>query len=187
MSDLCWSLPDSCDPLWLTAGTGPGVLGSSAGTGAGVRGETTYDAGYGVIGSGTTSNGTGGKFSAGTGGAGTALEVDGPIKVSGSTPAAFVQTANTGGGAGNNMCSADNSVTVISSPMTDGKSTAMLFVTMVNANPSGYDLLDSPVGVIYNPNACAKGVGKWAIYTTKSGLATAIPNGTKFNVLVINQ
>ncbi len=165
-----------------TGSTNPAVYGVNGGTGAGVQGENTTAGGIGVAGFGTVAGATGGKF-AGT----TAIELDGAIKVSGSTPAAFVQTVNTSTGAGNNVCGT-NSVTIIDNPLTNGNSSAVLLVTLVNTNTTGFDTLDSDVGVIYSPFGCSNGVNKWAIYTTKSG-SPPVPfaNGMKFNVLVIDQ
>lgn len=165
-----------------TSSTGPAVYGVNGGTGAGIQGENTNAGGVGVAGFGTVAGATGGKFS-GT----TAVELDGAIKVSGSSPAAFVQTVNTSGGAANNVCGSD-SVTVIDNPLTNGNSTAVLLVTLVNTNAAGFDTLHSPVGVTYNPVSCAKGANKWAIYTYDiTGGIVPLTNGLKFNVLVIDQ
>jgi hypothetical protein len=153
-----------------TGGNGIGVQGTQEGSGWGVYGETpsgvgvygTSAAGTGVR--GTTSGGTAGLFSSGSGG--TALQVNGPIKVGGSAPAAFQHTV-TVTSCGSNQCSA------IDDPATNGNSSAIVMVTQLWTgvyNPH-------PVGVFYTG-------GKWTIFNED---LAAMPVGAKFNVLVINQ
>jgi hypothetical protein len=107
--------------------------------------------------------------------------VDGAIKVSGVNPAAFVHTAVTTG-ATKNTCAGSDEVTVLN--VSDPN--AILFVT-IESTGGGFPLA-SPVGVTYYSSAppfCAGVSGKWVIYTTAGGVN--IPNGTKFNVLVISR
>lgn len=166
----------------------PAVLGTNSGGGAGVQGESTFATGVAVQGFATGGSGTGGYFWGPTGlkavastGTGTAVEIDGAIKVSGTNPAAFVHTAVTTG-PNKNTCSGSDEVTLLG--VTDPN--AILFVTIENTG-GGFPL-NSPVGVTYyasSPPFCAGAAGHWAIYTTAGGVN--IPNGTKFNVLVIRQ
>ena len=66
---------------------GPAILGTNAGSGAGVQGTSNAVGGPGVVGLATADNGQGGVFKGET-----AVDLDGAIKVSGTAPAAFVQT-----------------------------------------------------------------------------------------------
>ena len=168
----------------------PGVLGTNDGGGAGVQGESTFASGVGVQGFATGATGIGGAFSGATGvkatsstATGAALELDGQLKVSGTNPAAFVHTTVTSG-TGQNTCTGafGNEVTVLNVTNPD----AILMVT-IGSTGGGFPLA-SPVGVTYyatEPAGCPGAGGKWAIYTTAG--ATDIPNGTTFNVLVINK
>lgn len=153
-----------------TGGNGIGVQGTQEGSGWGVYGETpsgvgvygTSDAGTGVR--GTTSGGTAGLFSSGTGG--TALQVNGPIKVGGSVPAAFQHTVSVTT-CGSGQC------TTLDHPATNGNPAAIVIVTQLWTgiyNPH-------PVGVYYSG-------GKWLIFNED---LAAMPVGAQFNVLVINQ
>ena len=159
----------------------PAVLGTNAGGGAGVQGESTNTNGVGVQGFATGTNGTGGYFSGPTGAkvvsstvAGTALEVDGPIKVSGTNPTAFVHVATSG-----NITAAacDNSqCTEINNPLLNGQANAILIVTQHFQNSTEvYN--NEPIGVWYNVES-----GRWNIFNQSK---TAMPVGAAFNVLVI--
>ena len=139
-----------------TGSPAPGVYGSNAGTGYGVQGISP--AGLGVYGS--SASGTGILASTGTG---TALDVSGPIKVSGAKPAAFVHTAT----------APSNHVTVIDNPATNNNPTAIVIVSQFWEgvyNPH-------PVGVFYAS-------GKWRIFNED---IAAMPLNAEFSVLVINQ
>ncbi|MBI2766380.1 MAG: hypothetical protein HYX53_10790 [Chloroflexi bacterium] len=139
-----------------TGGPAPGVFGSNAGSGYGVYG--TSPSGVGVY--GVSNSGTGGTFSSATG---TALDVSGPLKVSGATPAAFVHTASAPTGQS----------TVIDNPATNNNPTAIVIVTQRWEgvyNPH-------PVGVWYS-------AGKWLIFNED---VAAMPVNAQFNVLVINR
>jgi hypothetical protein len=166
----------------------PALLGTNSGGGAGVQGESTYASGIGVQGfaigadgvavSGTAigANGAGGKFIGPT-----AIDLSGAIKVSGSNPAAFVHTAVTSG-PNKNTCSGTDEVTVLDIDDPD----AMIFVT-IESTGGGFPL-SSPVGVTYyssTPPNCSGVDDRWVIYTTAGGVD--IPNGTRFNVLVISR
>jgi hypothetical protein len=139
---------------------GTAVRGEVATTGWGVRG-ISGGGGIGVQGEA----GTGGAGVLAKSDQGTALLVEGSIGVRGSRPAAFVHTANAG--------NISFQSTTIDNPLTNGDSKAILIVTLrfdsVNVN--------APIGVWYNSDA-----GRWMIYRTDG---TAMPNGAKFNVLVI--
>ncbi|HET7453420.1 MAG TPA: hypothetical protein VFL12_11800 [Thermoanaerobaculia bacterium] len=100
-------------------------------------------------------------------GAGTAVAMDGALKVTGANPTAFSFKAvnvECGGYCG-----------IISNPLTDGDSTAMLIVTHDYTQDGLY--LPSPFSTWYDP-----GINKWTIYfdDTTSSIA-----GYAFNVLVI--
>jgi hypothetical protein len=153
-----------------------GVDSTPGGLSYGVEGRSTN--GSGVYGSSSTGPGVVGFSSSGpalkaiSGSAGgTALELDGAIKVSGSNKAAFVHTAtaaNTGG----------THITTLDNLLTNGDPNALLFVT-ANYNPGG-------IGGVYNVPAI--GVyysgGKWTIFNQN---IAPILVGAKFNVLVIKQ
>lgn len=153
-----------------TGGNGIGVYGTQEGSGWGVYGETpngvgvygSSDAGIGVR--GTTTSGTGGLFSSSVGG--TALQVNGPIKVGGSVPSAFQHTVTV------TTCFSDH-CSAIDNPATNGNPDAIVIVTQLWTgvyNPH-------PVGVFYTG-------GKWTIFNEDEA---AMPVGAQFNVLVINQ
>ncbi len=156
----------------------PAVLGTNAGGGAGVQGESTNASGVGVQGFATGTTGIGGYFSGPTGAkavsstaAGVALEVDGPIKVSGTNPTAFIHVAsasNLGLGGCDDQC------TEINNPLINGNEDAILIVTQQYLtdvyNPH-------PVGVWYN-----EGTERWNIFNEDE---VDIPEGAAFNVLVI--
>ena len=101
-------------------------------------------------------------------GAGTAVAMDGALRVTGANPTAFsVKIANvecSGGYCG-----------IISNPLTDGDPNAMLIVTHDYSQDGLY--LPSPFSTWYDP-----GINKWTIYfdNTTSSIA-----GYAFNVLVI--
>ncbi|MEO8538787.1 MAG: hypothetical protein ABI577_03535 [bacterium] len=110
----------------------------------------------------TSGSGTAGQFSSSSG---TALEIDGPLKVGGTKPAAFIHTATVG--------NTSNHVTAIDNPATNNNPTAMLIVTQYwegTYNPH-------EIGVFYSG-------GKWRIFN--EDIAT-LPVGAEFNVLVINR
>ncbi len=170
----------------VVATTGYGVLGKANGSGVGVQGEglggfsvgvwgRVADTGWGVIGS---SNGGGfgveGRAIGGvavsakvTGGTGTALQVDGAIRVTG-TKAAFkhdVTADNTG---------PVSTFTVVNNPLTNNDPNALLFITQSGGGDLG------PIGVEYD-----SGSGRWRIKRLDGG---AMPIGAaSFNVLVIKQ
>ena len=165
-----------------TGGQGIGVVGAHSGSGWGVYGTTpngiaVYGAsanGIGVFGnSGGTSAGV---FAMNSGGApaGTALQIQGGIKVSGTSPAAFVHT-NTEG----------TWWTTIDHPLTNGNADAILLVTQraymgsFLGSPAPMCCRIQSFGVIYVPE-----VSRWLIvnHTTES-----IPAGAEFNILVIDQ
>lgn len=152
----------------------PAVLGTNSGLGAGVQGESTNPSGVGI--SGLAANGTGGYFQGETG-----IEIDGDIKVSGSSPAAFVHTVVTSGPS-KNTCSGSDEVTVLN--VTD--SDAIIFVT-IESTGGGFPIT-SPVGVTYYSSAppfCTGVTNRWVAYTTAGGVN--FPTGTRLNILVIKR
>ncbi|MGE0599182.1 MAG: hypothetical protein AB7J35_07950 [Dehalococcoidia bacterium] len=158
----------------------PGVLGTNSGGGAGVQGESTYVDGVAVRGFAVGANGTGGYFSGETG-----IEVDGPVKVSGATPSAFVHTVDIAGG-GQNTCPADDTITILTNPLTDGDPSALVFVTLVDPTGNGFNTLDSAIAVVYDSDACEEAADKWSVYTTASG-GVDFTDGLQMNVLVIQR
>lgn len=154
----------------------PGVLGTNSGGGAGVQGESTYVNGVAVRGFATGANGTGGYFSGETG-----IEIDGAIKVSGSSPAAFVHVVDTAG-PDRNTCPGDGGVHVADAatylPLHDPN--AIVLITPINV-VVGVALTWYPSVA---PAWCAGVTDSWVIFSTDG---TAIPAGVKFNVLVITQ
>jgi len=157
-----------------TSSNSPAIYGVNGGTGAGVQGENTNAGGVGVAGFGTVAGATGGLFAGGPGG-GNAIEIQGPIKVSGSAPAAFQLSTNTG-----TLCASSKAI-IVTPNVTSA--TAMLFVTAVN-KASAAATTAPPLGVVYNLTGCTGGTNKWAVYTLDG---TTLPADLTINVLVINQ
>lgn len=159
----------------------PAVLGTNAGGGAGVQGESTYTSGVGVQGFATGETGVGGYFSGPTGAkavsstaAGTALEIDGPVKVSGSNPTAFVHIA-TAGSISDSDC--EGNCTQLNNPLINGNPNAILIVTQVyQSSTNVYN--DSPIGVWYDTSA-----ERWNIFNQSE--SAPMPENAAFNVLVI--
>ncbi len=136
-----------------------GVYGYNAGAGAGVFGQSTSGAGL----NGQSSSGTG-VYAYST--SGNALEVAGPIKVSGANKAAFVWTTSAGNINGNHTILSYTGMSV-----TD--------ILIVTHNYQSNYLGNNSVGVWWNG-------GAWTIYI-ENGAPPAMPVGEKFNVLVIKQ
>ncbi|RIH84657.1 hypothetical protein Mlute_01821 [Meiothermus luteus] len=167
--------------------TGYAVLGKSDGGGVGVRGEAgalgagvwgnVADSGWGVIGSsdgggiGIEGRAIGGVAvsAVATGSSGTALRVSGSIAVSGSNKAAFVHTAT--------LDNINASRTTLDNPMINGDPNAILTVTHLSNDTD--PVIPAPIGVSYDSVA-----GRWRIFRADGG---SMPNGAKFNVLVIKQ
>ncbi|MEO8539120.1 MAG: hypothetical protein ABI577_05215 [bacterium] len=152
----------------------PALLGTNAGGGAGVQGESTFAGGVGV--QGVAPAGTGGSFSGATG-----IQVDGDIKVSGSNPAAFVHVVDTAG-PDRNTCPGDGGVHLADSAtyLTVTDPDAIVLITPINY-VVGVALTWYPSVA---PAWCTGVTNRWVIFSTDG---TAIPAGTKFNVLVIKQ
>ena len=158
----------------------PAVLGTNSGGGAGVQGESTHASGVGVQGFAIGATGIGGYFSGPTGvkavsstATGLALELDGPVKVSGTNPTAFVHVATASNlGAGN----CDDQCTEINNPMINGNENAILIVTQLYQNSTEvYN--PHPIGVWYDEST-----DRWNIFNEDE---TDIPENAAFNVLVI--
>lgn len=157
------------DRTYTGTSTNPAIFGNNAGSGSAILGTTTYDgaAAYGVVGDASAAaTGTGALFKGAT-----ALEVDGPIKVSGAVPAAFIWEVTNA-----SICPvALTYCTNIDHPATNGKANALLFVTP-NIVPNG-TANDRVIAVNYVS-------GKWQIYN-QDGTPLAV--GDAFNVLVIDR
>ena len=140
-------------------------------TGSTVAVEGFADSPAGVGGHFHTSSATGtGLKASGLGPDSTALEIaNGPIKVSGANPTAFVHVA-TGG----------SYITVIDNPLTNGDPNAILLVTHVYDPPGpGLGIYhQAPFSVWYNGS-------NWTIYNDDTSVP--IVAGDSFNVLVIKR
>ncbi|MCC7088529.1 MAG: hypothetical protein M9925_04300 [Chloroflexi bacterium] len=165
----------------------PAVLGTNAGGGAGVQGESTFATGVAVQGFAQGASGFGAYFSGPTGvkavsstPGGAALDIDGPIKVSGLNPAAYVHTVVTSGPS-KNTCTGDVSHDPDAATfLTVTDSNAIVLITPVNVLV-GTALSYYPASA---PAWCPGVTNRWVIFSTDG---SAIPNGAKFNILVINQ
>jgi hypothetical protein len=124
--------------------------------------------GAGAAITGAATGGTGGKFSGAT-----ALELAGPLKVSGSNPTAFVHTATSESIA----AACDSWCTAIDNALTNGDPNAILIVTQYFADDEVYN--EHPVGVWYNSDT-----DKWEIFNED---LAAMPENAAFNVLVIKR
>jgi len=157
----------------------PAILGVNAGGGAGVQGESTADDGYGVAGFAEGADSLGGYFSGPTGlkavsteSTGTGLEVGGALRVSGTTPTAFVHEVDV---AGNTCGGGDDFITIIDNPLTNDDPDAILLVTLRNPITTV-----QPISVSYDDSTCTEAEDKWAI------VAPALfADGDEINVLVI--
>ncbi|GMV86524.1 MAG: hypothetical protein AMXMBFR80_23790 [Dehalococcoidia bacterium] len=167
----------------------PAVLGTNSGGGAGVQGESTFATGIAVQGFAQGANGFGGYFSGPTGvkavssaASGAALDIDGAIKVSGVKPAAFEHTVVQAGPSQNTCPGAGPVVPHSATYLSVTDPNALVFITPVNST------VQVVTSVTYYgasaPAWCPGVTNRWAIYTTDG---SAIPNGTKFNVLVISR
>ena len=156
--------------LATTAGNSAGVRGINNSTGSpasGVIGETA-GSGYGVQGFSVSGAGMFGVSLSGTGVVassltGNALDVSGPIKVSGTRPAAFTHKAT----------APSNHVTIIDNPATNNNPTAIVIVSQFWEG-------------VYNPHSIGVfyASGKWRIFNED---IVDMPVNAEFNVLVINQ
>ncbi|MFN8615881.1 MAG: hypothetical protein U0837_02180 [Dehalococcoidia bacterium] len=154
----------------------PAVLGTNAGGGAGVQGESTFASGVGVQGFAIGASGVGGSFTGPT-----AIELDGAIKVTGSSPAAFVLTVDNVG-PDRNTCPGDGGSHLPDAaaylPVSDPN--AIVFITAVN--------VIKPVALTWYPAVapawCPGITNRWVIFTLDG---TALSPGNEFNVLVIKQ
>lgn len=185
-------------PLFFVAGVRGdandriGVLGT-ADSGTGVEGYST--SGTGVSGEGKFADGVSGlALGQGAGvhaenasASGIALDIaKGGIKVAnagvGTSTPVFIHKAITG--VGGNICSIQNYATVVSNPLADGHSGAILIITPnFGPNNTGVAPAVSPMAVYYDAtNQCGKGAGHWVIYSLNT---TAIPNNAPFNVLIV--
>ncbi|MCU0468599.1 MAG: hypothetical protein MUF58_08360 [Arcicella sp.] len=148
---------------------GIGTSGASL-SGFGVKGESGTGSG-GVFVNNTNTNPTV-KIENTTSG-GTALDVNGAIKVSGTNPAAFKITSTVGNII--NGSPVQPSVIVIPNTTMANNATDILIVTHAFGT-----YLNKPFGVFWNSTT-----NNWVIYLEE--LNTSMPVGTVFNVLVIKQ
>ncbi|MBO1436846.1 hypothetical protein [Meiothermus sp. CFH 77666] len=138
--------------VWgVVADSGWGVVGSSNGGGLGVEGRAI-----------------GGVALSAVAPAGIALQINGPIRVTGTKPA-FVHTAT--------AANINASRTTLDNPMINGDPNAILTVTPVSNDTD--PVVNSPIGVSYD-----SGAGRWRIFRADG---SNMPAGAKFNVLVIKQ
>ena len=170
-------------PFVASADNSGGLIDlTNTGAGAALRATSSGAAGRALA---ATATGTGG-IAADLAGP-TALQLSGPIRVSGDAGArtAFVHQVNrTGTGA--NTC-LGNSATIIDNPLTNGDPNASLLVTL-NAPNGELGVVEGGFGVAYNVSGCAAagGANKWVIFTTNSTpTAEPLTEDTAFNVLVI--
>lgn len=157
---------------------GVGIAGyvfGDTGTTVGVEGLADSPAGVGGHFHTSAATGTGLKAS-GLGPDSTALEIaNGPIKVSGANPTAFIHVTTAENTSGH--------ITIITNPLTDGDPNAILIITQHWSPPGGANVYnDAPVAVYYAS-------GKWRIFNQgpSAPLAPDLPIGAGFNVLVIKK
>jgi hypothetical protein len=171
--------PISPTPYALYAQRSGGLQVPFSATGA----TTGTNAVFAITQNGTTTPGVA-LFADGGGGTGAdingdtiGLDLDGPLKVSG-TKTAFQVTVVTG--TGENVCNPGPSTNArgVEIPLTVANAaTDMVFVTVVGGTP-----LAGGFGVTFDDAACVD--NSWVIYSIED---TALPNGLIFNVLVIKQ
>lgn len=163
-----------------TNANGYGVQGSHAGNGAGVYGTALGGSGIGVfayapIGMAINALSTSGSAAVLSSASGNALVLDGPIKVSGTRPTAFVLSGQTVTAGANGYV---NGNTIrIENPLCDNDPNAMLIVTHNNVGLAA--TLNKAYSVYYNT-----GVNRWFIYLDD---ASAMPANVVFNVMIIKQ
>lgn len=170
-----------------TGANGIGTIGYQAGSGTGVYGETPSGIGVYGIATNITANNTGllGETSSPNGrgvearysgaGVGITLELNnGPLKVSGANPAAFVHTATVAN-------KITTSSTEITNPLCDGDPNVILIVNNRGVNVAGGGTIfnRAPLGSWYDPAR-----GKWQILNVNQSTLTT---GSEFNVLVIKR
>lgn len=155
-----------------TGGFGIGVMGTHAGSGWGVQGSSASGIGVrGFSNTGTAILALSGSTDS------DALEINGPLKVSGSRAPGFVQTVNTA----SNTCATDD-YTVVNTLSTNGRPDALLFVT-----PRGTVTYTTGTAVRYTGNpstvpGCP--ADRWLVY--KPGLPAWV-DGDQLNVLVVGR
>jgi hypothetical protein len=152
-----------------TVTTTPAIFGQNDGSGAGVMGLSTYPLGgaIGVVGQATGATGTGGYFKGAV-----SVELDGPIKVSGTTPTAFVHTVTAGTILAAPDCTGSK-CSRIDNPLTNGDPNALLFVILSEPGVG-----DASVLWVNYAN------GYWRIWNADGSAMSA---GMNFNVLVIKR
>jgi len=145
----------------LNLASGSGVYGSAAAAGVGVRANNNSA-------TGTALSIQQGAFRVEGAGVGTSTTV-------------FVHQAQTG--AGGNMCPALANTTVINHPLTNGDPNAILIITINGGTMGSVVAPNSPeMAVSYDTNNMCGFGQRWLIANLSY---SAIPNGTKFNVMVV--
>lgn len=168
-----------------TTGSYDGVRAYSNGTDlsdAALKG-TNLSTGTGVSGS---SNGGIGVRANNASNTGTALSISqGAFRVEGAgvgtSTTVFIHQAQTG--AGGNMCPSLANTTVINNPLTNGDPNAILIITINGGTMGSVVAPNSPqMAVSYDTNNMCGFGQRWLIANLSYN---AIPNGAKFNVLVV--
>jgi hypothetical protein len=144
-----------------TGGVGIGVAGLHKQSGWGVYGQAPT--GYGVVGEIANAGGGGAAMRAAFTGAGpgTALELDGGIRVAGANPPVFQADLST-------SCGGNNAYSVLNNPLINGDPNAMLIVTHTDTSTGGVQFAGMPLGVVYNTAAnpiagCT--TDRWLVFT----------------------
>ena len=151
--------------VWGDSTNNVGVFGSSE-TNRGVAGIST--SGQGVA--GVSTSGTGVYASSQTG---AALDIEGPIRVTGARSPAFVHQAT--------AANRQDNFTCMDNPLTNNRSNAILIITQNFGSSGVYN--NRPVGVFYSTGAAF--TNKWCIFNQDT--TAPIPLNASFNVLVFQQ
>jgi hypothetical protein len=166
-------------------GQGPnGVVGKSSSPGyAAVYGQNDTSNGIGVY--GTSASGAG-VVANNTNVTGTALSIaKGAFEVSGAgvgtSTTVFIHQVNTA--AGGNICPVTTSTTVINNPLTNDDPNAILIITVNGGTMGSIIDPDGRVVMSYDANNICGFGHRWVISNVET--YHALPNGAKFNVLVV--
>lgn len=155
------------------AGAGPGQVALAVTSAAGTTAIRGAGGGRGLAGEATAGPGVGVFASNGAADGGSALEIAGGITVSGAQRPVFKHTATA-------MNSMEN-YTCLDSPFTNGRPSAIVFVTQHFDQRNVYN--DNPVGVFYRAGPAQLG-DRWCIFNQNP--SAFMPVNASFNVLVFN-
>jgi hypothetical protein len=161
--------PQSTSIFGESTTSGSGVFAKS-GNGQALYGWTV-SGGEGVYGTAPTGIGVHAVSASGT-----ALQVDGPIKVGGSNKAAFKHIVTAGGGE-NTVCGSSSNYSRIESAISNNDANALIFLTPTEASPTNVSVRYNPVGV----SGCA--ANKWFVYRSTGSFT----GSETYNVLIIKQ